>query len=100
MVNDELSDNNITSVDSSHAAAEYDCSRLAEVNVFVEQEKDGLELQTNNLEIASKETGDILNTDDNEEDREVALEALSNMKKYKINNLCHLDIIDYGWKNV
>ena len=42
-------------------------------------------------------TGDV---DMEDEDPEDALRTLSNMKRYKISNLCHLNFFDVGWSKL
>ena len=60
---------------------------------------DAVELEPNESTPLSNEqtpTSDLGDVDEDDEDPEDALRTLSNMKKYKINNLCSLNLFDVG----
>ena len=56
-----------------------------------------------NIDTPSSNNTQTVTTDDadmEDEDPEDALRTLSNMKRYKISNLCHLNLFDVGWSKL
>ena len=62
-----------------------------------------VESETNEAMTSSNEqtpTSDVSDVDEDDKDPEDALRTLSNMKKYKINNLCCQNLHDGGWSKL
>ena len=64
----------------------------------IEDEEGGIELENNQNE--SKNDKGIPNIDTEEEDSDDDLRILSNIKKYKISNLCHQNLFTLGWSKL
>lgn len=78
-----------------HITADDACNQLAEDAMFIEDDSGDLQLQ--NQKVSNNTIDEIINTDEVEEVPEDALCSLSNLKKYKINNICHRNLYNIGW---
>ena len=94
-----MTDGNTKNVESIWATAEYVCWKLAEDNQFIEDEIGGITLQNNNITPPSNIVNKDLEKEEDDEDPEDAL-LISNMKRYKINPLCRLNLVEFGWRSL
>ena len=86
----------VSNIETIHTAAEDAHNKLLEDDVYIEDDNGEMEIgSTDNNPINTNK--DIQDVDESNEDPEDALRSLSNLKKYKINDICHKDIFAVGW---
>ena len=98
----EVSDGNTETVATVKNNAEYACGKLGEDEVFTENNYGDMISQDDSLNLspAISDTATRPEDPDDDEDPDAALKALSNMKRYKINHMCHQSTVNLGWSKL
>ena len=98
----ELSDGKMEAVATVKNNAEYACGKLGEDEIFTENNSGDMISHEDNLNLSPAVTETSIGQEDPDdaEDSDDALKALSNMKRYKINPMCHQNTAVIGWSKL
>ena len=97
----EISDGNMEAVATVKKNAEYACAKLGEDDVFTEDNSGDMISQQHNLNLSPVVTDTSIGKDcPDDEDIDDAIKALSNMKRYKMNPMCHQNTVVIGWEKL
>ena len=97
-----LSDGNMEAVTTVKNNAECACGKLGEDEIFTENNSGDMMSHEDNLNLSPAVTETSIGQEDRDdaEDSDDALKALSNMKRYKINPMCHQNTAVIGWSKL